>query len=169
MYWLKITMHWLPRNCCTAYQSKFCSYNYIVSSSMLLWISPSYSPVTYSCKQNVWTSSVEVLSCEGESQNSGIVKILIYWYISSKRTSVIRISIIRTLGYPNAIMNVEIPKDSSIFCMTIVSRSQTFSIGRLSIRDYKRPFRKVWWTDRQHFVISHYLMLDYLVYLFWRT
>ena len=29
------------------------------------------------------------------------------------RTSVIRISIVQTLGYPNAIMNAEIPKVSS--------------------------------------------------------
>ena len=28
------------------------------------------------------------------------------------RTSIIRISIIRTLGYPNTIVNVEIPKDN---------------------------------------------------------
>ena len=30
------------------------------------------------------------------------------------RTSIIRISIIRTLGYPNAILNFKIPKDALI-------------------------------------------------------
>ena len=34
------------------------------------------------------------------------------------RTSIIRISIIRTLSYPNAILNFKIPKDALIFCKT---------------------------------------------------
>ena len=34
------------------------------------------------------------------------------------RTSIIWISIILTLGYPNAILNFEIPKDALIFCKT---------------------------------------------------
>ena len=34
------------------------------------------------------------------------------------RTSIIQISIIRILGYLNTIINVEISKDSSIFCKT---------------------------------------------------
>ena len=34
------------------------------------------------------------------------------------RTSIIRISIIRTLGYLNAIFNFKIPKNNLIFCKT---------------------------------------------------
>ena len=41
----------------------------------------------------------------------------VHIYIYS-RASVIQTFIIRTLGYPNTIMNVEIPQDSSIFCTT---------------------------------------------------
>ena len=39
-------------------------------------------------------------------------------YCMYSRTSIIRISIIRTLGYPNANINFKIPKDDLIFCKT---------------------------------------------------
>ena len=39
-----------------------------------------------------------------------------YVDIEYSRTSIIWISIIRTLGYPNAILNYKIPKDDLTFC-----------------------------------------------------
>ena len=40
------------------------------------------------------------------------------YYVPSSRTLIIRISIIRTFCYPNAILNFKIPKDNLVFCKT---------------------------------------------------
>ena len=37
--------------------------------------------------------------------------------------------------------------------------ARSFVTGRLSIRDYNRPFKKVWWTDRLHMLLDTHRLL----------